>query len=155
MKTRKEKEFDKPFLYFFIGEEQGSPFQAAVAEIAALYPQELVNRFSPAYNRSLLERIAMLPSCKSPATCPPPELPKPYSSPAACPQESYSPVGPSPASDKPPSDHVRAMERADNSVESAVYDAGCGHASHYSALEAEVAEGAEAEPTLKPQIIGT
>jgi hypothetical protein len=42
-----------------IGEEPGSPYQQKVSHITALFPQELVNRYSPAYNKALLERLTL------------------------------------------------------------------------------------------------
>jgi len=45
-----------------IGEEPGSPYQEKVSQIIALFPQELVNRYSPAYNKALLERLTMTES---------------------------------------------------------------------------------------------
>jgi hypothetical protein len=42
-----------------IGEEPGSPYHEKVANILALFPLELVNRYSPAYNKALLERLTL------------------------------------------------------------------------------------------------
>lgn len=49
-----------------LAEEPDSPFVAAVGKITALYPQELVNRFSPAYNRALMEQLSAPPGQVAP-----------------------------------------------------------------------------------------
>ena len=40
------------------GEEPNSPYQSSVSPITNLFPIELVNRYSPAYNRALLDKLA-------------------------------------------------------------------------------------------------
>ncbi len=42
-----------------LGEEPDSPFHAVAMTVVSHFPQELVNRYSPAYNRALLEKLTI------------------------------------------------------------------------------------------------
>lgn len=41
-----------------LGEEPDSPFHDVTMRVVSNFPEELVNRYSPAYNRALLEKLA-------------------------------------------------------------------------------------------------
>lgn len=122
-----------------LGEAEGSPFAAAAARVTALFPRELANRYSPAYNRALLERLAAgevpapppapaAPAVKAPPPAPaaPPPAPPPAPAPAPPPapaapaknrhqpsEGAASPAAAPAAASAPQSKHQRHQPSAD------------------------------------------